>query len=46
MAAVVSLFVPTRVLMPPHRYAFELSGVDGSGRGEAVGSYAFQIDPR
>jgi hypothetical protein len=46
MAALVSLFVPTGVLTPPHRYAFELSGVDGSGRGEAVGSYAFQIDPR
>ena len=46
VAALVSLFVPTGVLTPPHRYAFELSGVDGSGRGEAVGSYAFQIDPR
>jgi hypothetical protein len=46
MAVLVSLFVPTGVLTPPHRYAFELSGVDGSGRGEAVGSYAFQIDPR
>jgi hypothetical protein len=45
-AALVSLFVPTDVLKPPHRYAFELSGVDGSGRVEAVGSYAFQIDPR
>jgi hypothetical protein len=45
-AALVSLFVPTDVLKPPHRYAFELSGVDGSGRAEAVGSYAFQIDPR
>jgi hypothetical protein len=46
VAALVSLSVPTGVLKPPHRYAFELSGVDGSGRGEAVGSYAFQIDPR
>jgi hypothetical protein len=44
--ALVSLVVPTGVLTPPHRYVFELSGVDGSGRGEAVGSYAFQIDPR
>jgi hypothetical protein len=46
MAALVSLVVPTGVLTPPHRYTFELSGVDGPGRGEAVGSYAFQIDPR
>jgi hypothetical protein len=45
-ADLVSLFVPTGVLTPPHRYALELSGVDGSGRGEAVGSYAFQIDRR
>jgi len=44
--ALVSLVVPTGVLTPPHRYAFELSGVDGSGRGEAVGGYGFQIDPR
>jgi hypothetical protein len=45
-ADLVSLFVPTSVLKPPHRYAFELSGVDDSGRAEAIGSYAFQIDPR
>ena len=45
-AAVVSLFVPAGILKPPHRYAFELAGVDAAGREEAVGSYTFQTDPR
>jgi hypothetical protein len=45
-AAVVSLFVPAGILKPSHRYAFELAGVGAAGGEEAVGSYAFQIDPR
>ena len=45
-AAVVSLLVPAGILKPPHRYAFELAGVDAAGREEVVGSYTFQIDPR
>jgi hypothetical protein len=45
-AAAVSLVVPGGVLKPSHRYSFELAGVDASGRGEPVGGYAFQIDPR
>jgi hypothetical protein len=45
-AVTVPVFVPADVLKPPHRYAFELAGVGGAGRDEAVGSYAFQIDAR
>jgi len=45
-AAVVPLLVPAPVLKPPHRFAFELAGVDAAGREEALGSYVFQIDPR
>jgi hypothetical protein len=44
--AVVSLFVPAGIMKPPHRYAFELAGVDAAGREEVVGSYTFQADPR
>jgi hypothetical protein len=44
--AAVLVSVPADVLKPPHRYAFELAGIGGAGREEAVGSYAFQIDAR
>ncbi|HEY7286185.1 MAG TPA: hypothetical protein VH497_12115 [Vicinamibacterales bacterium] len=43
--ASVSLTVPAGLLKAQH-YAIELTGRDGTDRGQVVGSYAFQIVPR
>ena len=44
-ASLVSIDVPASVFSPQH-YAFELSGVDATGRRKAIGSYAVQIERR
>jgi hypothetical protein len=41
----VAVVVPAAVLKTQH-YSFELAGLDAAGRGEAISSYAIQIDRR